>query len=502
MTPGAVLAAGFEYGPQGLHAVGRGGAFTAKADDASAIFWNPSRLSLLRGTHLTIGMNMSNLNLTFDRFDAQKRRVLTDADGNPVYGDPSADPIGDPVPFETARQNAGFFPMGLSLGLVTDFGLEDWAFGIGLNGPAAYGKVGFPSGTTSANRYAFEQMDVLVAFASLSVAWKYKEWFGLGASLQYAMVPNLSYSLTLMGPASAGNQNDPVNNINDLRADVDMADWTGFSAIIGAWGRPVEWLELGFSARVVPVKIKAEGDVRMSGTPNSVFNKEELLPDGSTVRTPFGTTIPGRLEFTYPMSVQLGARYRHVRTDREIFDIEVDFAWEQWSSLDAFVMTTLEENKDMGVAIDPMKIRLERQWKDTYSVRLGGQWNAIPDWLTVRLGGWWESASQPVEYTTLDLPSFDRFGIGAGLSTSIYGFEIGLAYAHVFQMSRTVAEGTGNIRQQLIGVAADGEGNLTQVVRPGYAVNEGRYTSSFDVVTIGISVDWDRLLKKRKVVVD
>ena len=78
------LAGGFEYGPQGLHAVGRGGAFTVKADDASAVYWNPSRLALLRGTHLLINLNTSKLAMDFDRFPAQKRRVSRDTDGNIV----------------------------------------------------------------------------------------------------------------------------------------------------------------------------------------------------------------------------------------------------------------------------------------------------------------------------------------------------------------------------------------------------------------------------------
>jgi len=43
--PSGALAAGFEYGPQGVHALGRGGAFTAGADDPSAIWWNPAALA-------------------------------------------------------------------------------------------------------------------------------------------------------------------------------------------------------------------------------------------------------------------------------------------------------------------------------------------------------------------------------------------------------------------------------------------------------------------------
>jgi len=483
LLAGPALAGGFEYGPQGLHAVARGGAFTVAADDASAVYWNPSRLALLRGTHLLVNLNTSKLGLDFDRFAAQKYRTKGFTDHQMVW-DTEA-PIGDPVAFDTLSQDAGWFPQGVSLAVTSDFGLKDWGFGLSLAGPAAYGKVGYPDGIDSAGRYALMDLDTLVAYVTAAAAYKYKEWFGVGIGLQYVVVPKLLYSMAMMAPAAYTNQNDPVNNGNDLRADLDMSDWTGFSALLGAWARPVEWLELGFNARVVPVKVRATGKVKLGGTQNSVYSAMDPIK------------VDGRLEFTMPATVQVGARYRHVRQDREVFDVEADFVWEQWSAMDAFRMTTTESNSDLGVTIDPMKVTLARHWKDTYSVRLGGQWNAIPQWLTARLGGWWESATQPVAYTSLDLPAFQRFGIGAGLSTNIYGFEVGFSYAHVFQMDRTVAAGTGRIRQQLMGAEKVGD-EFVPVINQGYAVNEGTYKSSYDILTVGISIDWNTLLKKRK----
>jgi long-subunit fatty acid transport protein len=471
--PATALAGGFEYGPQGLHAVGRGGAFTAKADDASAMYWNPSKLSVLKGTHLLVNLNTSLLSLDFDRFPAQKRKVSQDPEtGALSYGDP----VGDPIEFGRSSQNRGWFPMGISMALTSDFGLEDWGFGLSLNGPAAVGAVRYPGDKDAATRYSTAELDTMVAYITAAASYKYKEWFGFGLGLQYMVVPKLKYSLVIIGPAAYTNQNYPVNTINDLRADLSVSDWRGFTALLGAWAKPLPCLEFGFNARIIPVKVKAKGDVKLKGTENSVYESLE---------NPI--QVGGKLEFNMPATVQLGARYMFVRQDREIFDIEADFVWEQWSRMDAFRMATTERAEGPGLAIDPINIALERRWKDTYSVRLGGQWNAIPDWLTARLGGWWESATQPNAYTTVDLPGFSRFGIGFGLSTSIYGFEIGMAYAHVFQMDRTVEAGTGLIRQQLVG---------PEMMIEGYAVNEGKYQSSFDIITVGISVDWNKLISK------
>lgn len=463
---GSAWAAGFEYGPQGFHAVGRGGAFTLKADDASAMYWNPSRLSLLEGTQLHYSHSFTKETLSFHRSPSQKLDYLGNPDGAPDV-------------FDNDHQDRGFFPMGLSLGLSSDFGLRDWAFAIGFVGPAAVGKAGFDDpNDDSATRYSFRDMDILMAFLTASVAWKYhkngRDWFGLGASFQYCTVPSMKYTLNIIAPGGSTNTNDPVQTRNDLEARLNMSDWSKFSAIIGAWVRPIPALEIALSARVVPIHFKLSGDIRMSGTPNSILAK-------------FSEDVPATLSFTYPMSVQTAIRYRHLEGEREVFDLELDFVWEQWSSMEAFKVDFKKDQIEaLGSTILLQELTLVRNYQDTYSVRLGGQYNAIPDWLTVRFGAWWESAAHRSEYSMVDLPSFDRFGVAAGLSTKWRGVELGISYAHVFQLDRTVNPGQGRIYQQIL--QPDGS------IADGYAVNEGSYSGSFDIITIGLNITWETLV--------
>jgi hypothetical protein len=45
------------------------------------------------------------------------------------------------------------------------------------------------------------------------------------------------YTVDIVGPAAAVNQNDPAKNLNDLRVDLDVADWaarTLIEATVGA----------------------------------------------------------------------------------------------------------------------------------------------------------------------------------------------------------------------------------------------------------------------------
>jgi long-subunit fatty acid transport protein len=168
--------------------------------------------------------------------------------------------------------------------------------------------------------------------------------------------------------------------------------------------------------------------------------------------------------------------------------------WENWSTLEAFYMKTLGNFNGPGVTMNPMDITIPRNFVDTHSVRLGGQYNAIKDWLTVRVGGWWESGAMPDAYTNLDLPSWDRWGLGLGLSTNIYGFEIAFSYNHIFQESREVTD--GKITQQVMYVKTDTDGTPVSDVRPGYVVNNGSYSSSIDVFSFGLSYKFGGKAKK------
>ena len=69
--------------------------------------------------------------------------------------------------------------------------------------------------------------------------------------------------------------------------------------------------------------------------------------------------------------------------------------------------------------------------------------------------------------------------------------EVGLSYAHVFQETRTVAEGTGAIPAQTVVPDPEVNGN---VLADGDPANEGTIKSSFDIITIGVGIHFDELI--------
>lgn len=477
-----VAAGGFEYPAQGARAVGRAGAFTVKADDPTALFWNPGKLALLRGTRLLYNHQFVDQDLTFQRTS-------------------TLDPIsGEMVAFAPVSERDEFFPLGMALGLTSDFGLEDWTFALGVYGPNSPGTSAFCNKATSATRYAFIEKDVMLLFYTASVAWKYEELFGVGASLQYVDNPRLKYSMMLDGKSDSPAR--PMNNPFDIQASFDVSDRAGFSAILGAWYRPWRFLEVAASARVVPVYVDAKGSVTIEPPgPTSLLHGNDLyVCDGAMSpeqcldaisANPTGGSkapkLPATISLQLPATFQLGARYVHMDGEREVFDVEVDFVWEHWGSMKAFDVNF--EDRILAVpgltAFAIRDMQMVRNFQDTYSVRVGGDWNAIPGWLTVRAGALWESGALPEAYTHIDYPSFDMFGVAAGATVSWNGLDLTVAYARLIQLERNVSLDEARVRQ--IRVSTQG------VISEGLPVNAGRFTSHYDVLSFALGVHFDEL---------
>jgi len=132
--PAIASAGGLEFPANGTEALGRGGAFTAKADDGTAFEYNVAGFARQRGTRL-----MLDLNLVFSTLEFQRAGVYPDDPKNP------ATPWGG-QPFPKVRDTGGVFAAPF-FGLSTDFGaLDRWTFAVGVYGPSSVGNRTYPLG--------------------------------------------------------------------------------------------------------------------------------------------------------------------------------------------------------------------------------------------------------------------------------------------------------------------------------------------------------------------
>jgi long-subunit fatty acid transport protein len=459
-------AGGFEIPDNGVFALGRGGAFLVRADDPTALMWNPGALVKLKGTHL-----LYDHALVFDH--SRFTRAATDLPEGRDYG---FDPL---APVEN---DDTLFALGGALILATDLGLADWAFAVGFYGPSAHGAKSFP--TEGGQRYLLTSLEALLFYPSVSIAYGKEDSFGVGVTLQLVMAPSLEMGLVVDG-SQAGGLNAYYSG-NDVLATISMSDMLSFSAIFGAWWRPIPALELGVSGRVVPAFLQFDGEFTLSNVPGQTqFSEQQLSVPGSRAQ----------MDLTIPPTAKVGARYRHLDGEREVFDVEVNLVYEAWSLVERYDVH-LDGTINLFVGAEAPDTVIEKRWRDTLSVRLGGTWNVIAaesDFpssvgdLQLSLGGFFETGAVPEGYEHLDFMSFDRFGLGFGVAGRVGPVRLKLAYAHVFQEDRVVDERFGKVYQQRpldpCPERCDGGAGWS-----GVPSNAGKFESGFDVLSLGVEL--------------
>jgi long-subunit fatty acid transport protein len=420
-APRPAAAGGFELPDHGARAVGRGAAFTVRADDLTAIAHNPGGLSRLRGAGLLYSHNALYAPLRFTRAPSAVPQPAGTSDGSPD-------------PLATVENETPLFALGGFFVAATDFGLEDWTFAAGVYGPNAVGGQRWP--VTGGQRWMLVELDAIIVYYSLAAAYGRRDRWGVGVTLQLAHQPMTRMSLVVDG--AIGGAQSPYASGTDVLATISLAAPPAPTALVGAWWRPVPWLELGASGRVVPVWLHASGDIALSNTPGgSQFTPQQLEVDGSAAR----------LEMVLPPTARAGARYRHLDGAREVFDLELNVVYEAWSMVRGFDVE-LDGTIKLFAAHEAPDVKLDKRWRDTLSLRLGGTWN--PDGLPLSLsaGTFVESGAVPNAYSHLDFPSFDRLGLSAGAHGTLGPLTWALSYSFIAQAPRSVSEAYGKVFQQ------------------------------------------------------
>ena len=470
------IAGGFTLPGTGSRAMSRGAAFTALADDLTAIAINPGGLSRLSGTHILYNHNFHYTPSAFTRYTPTAMEDSFPISDRP--GDPGA----------RVENETPFFALGAMLGVATDFGLDDWTFALGIYGPNAVGNQQYA--TDGGQRYMLTSLEMLLVYYTLGVSWGHKDTFGIGATVQYAHLPVTKFGQVVDG--TLGGTPSPYYSTTDLEAILDLDDPGTMTAQIGAWWRIIPELEFGISARVVPVMLNPTGKVQLNKLDGQNFAGN---PD-STVTLQGGDAS---LDITLPIILRTGLRYRHLSGEREVFDLELDFVYEAWSSIDAYDIE-LSGSVDIDVdgpngTVPPINtalttLTLEKRWRDTYSVRFGGTWNAVEDLFSVSAGALWESGASHNRYSHLDFPSFDRLGFGAGFRLQGSGVDFSLAYLHILQEDREVSEQIGKVFQQRpLSPCPENCGPIT-----GVPANAGTFETAFHQLQLSLSFHIDAWL--------
>ena len=450
----ALADGGYFPGTKGARAAGRGGAFAVKADDAMAVAFNPAGLARLRGTHAQAGNRFS---YQYQFYERQSTLDWGTTGGIPRF-----------IEFAPVENEKPWFLLDPLIGVTSDLGLDNWGFALVVYAPPGAREQQFP--IDGGQRYQMVSRKSEVINYTASAAWKYKDLFGIGASLQWIYLRALEYQLVIDANPSVKEAN-PVRAQYDLLSTVSGSDPFTLNAYIGAWYRAAPFLEFGVSGQVIPTSWEVDGTLNID--PINTAEEVSLTRNGQPADDV-------TLSLPLPISARAGVRYIGLQGDQETFDVEFDVVYETWSRVDTFTLDSKGMSASLqGTEIPIGVVEIEKYWNDTLGFHLGGDYAVLPGALVARAGGYYETAVAEPAYPAVDFPSGPFVGGTLGGSVFLSNLEIALGYEYRHQLERRVQEGDGRVYQELPGCPPPyNDANQCHpefLGQPSPAVNGGRY---------------------------
>ena len=471
---------GYYGGALGARAAGRSGAFVARADDPTAIAYNPAGLAQIGGTVVMVGNRVSYNGYSYTR-------APTDDWGHLVNGSPP------PVTFSQVSNSRNWQLLEPMIAVASNLGLPNWGFALAAYASPGASAIDFPKPPfpepasaehPAGQRYMMLSREAIFVNYTASAAWKFHDLFGVGVTLDWIAVPRLNYSLMIDGTPFAMTVNPVYSNL-DMVAETKGSDWFTFNAILGAWFRPVPFLQFGVAGQVIPANVKTKSTLTVTPQDQSM-GRVELERDG----------IPANdvnVNLPLPLSARAGARYRHLRGGREFFDVELDAEYETWSRVNEFALEThgLVANFQ-GASPELGTIAIQKHWRDTLALKLGGDVSVIPNKLALRGGAFYETGVADPAYANVDFPGGPMMGGSLGGSVVFGHWEVALAYQLRHQMTVNVDEASARVYQQVPASACappytdDTKCHPEFLGQPSPAINAGTYNATSHYIAVAL----------------
>jgi long-chain fatty acid transport protein len=394
LAPLAAHAGGMFLPARGARPLGRAGSFVAGADDGGAIYYNPAGLSDIDGVSVLFDLGLNFNQVHYDRVDSGGNKLKG------VDGDVDLLPI-PTLAITWKPKKAPWFTLGGGV----------WAPYLGLNS--------YPE--TGPTRYSRVTLDgSLVLVMELAASFRLGDHFWLGAGFQ-----NLYLNFKSRSTLSACTELNcaPEDTSFDSLTELNVTSAFTPSGIMGAI-LAYEKVRAGVSVQL-PFFVRADGTVKTRLPTDPFFANSRVVGDSVSV------------SFDFPFMVRAGVEYRPIKPVR----VELGFDYEAWSMLDKHTI------QPHGIYIDGVPgvgryylntMYIERHLEDTFSIHIGGEYEAIKDRLVVRAGYLFESNATPDEYHTVFSPDGTHNLIALGLSVKLKKVRLDLSYGHMFTTDRTV----------------------------------------------------------------
>jgi long-chain fatty acid transport protein len=396
-------AAGLKVNEQGAKAMAMGNAFTAQADDPSALFYNPAGIAFLKGTQVSAG----STTILVPQTEFSGTAPLS---GNPPTG------VGTATVFEKAKQDIFIAP---TLYMTHAFEGIPLSVGFGINAIYPLAKTWDESSAFRAEVMNIEvkpinfQPTVAYRFDNLNLA------LAAGLDVTYALV-SMQKMAYAPNPANANS----AYELGNLGLDGTATD-IGYN--LGLKWKPVDSISFGAAYRS-KIDLHIDGTANFLATTPAGFNMTGMTTSATSPYSRTRVTSDVSTRITLPSSLGLGLAWQ----PNDKTTLEFDAEWTEWSSFEKLEFSfSGPQFANFNNKPKPLK------WKDVWCYKVGGQY-AISKNVDLRAGYMYDK--NPIPDSTIGpvLPDSDRhsFSIGQGFHNDLLSFDIAYMWTHF--LDRTV----------------------------------------------------------------
>ena len=383
---------------QGARATGMGLAFTAVADDPSAIFYNPAGLGWL--THYEASVGGSLLTRTSGEF----------AGASPYPGAGVT---------EHLQKQSFLLPTTYAvLPLVKDLN-----FGLGVFAPYGLG-VRWENPDTWSGRFIAQ--NAVVQSTDLNPVLSYRILpqlaIAVGADIRFSKVM-LEQNQAAINPFT----NSAVD-VAHVKLNGDLLDNHGWGWNAGILVKPVDMFSLGVSYRS-KIKINYSESAKFIQRPTGNAALDALV----ATKLPSPGSHKALTTIEFPSTVNIGAAVNLLDSK---LTISAEADWTQWSTFKTLDVVFPD--------LPTLGIHRQNLWSSSWAYRGGLQYKVTKEF-AVRAGYYYDNTPQPAADAGPILPDSSRnvYTIGFGYNTESWGVDIGDAYIK-FKDRRTPASNTDN----------------------------------------------------------
>lgn len=482
----AAHAGGFEVVGKSAQSLARGGAVLARAEDPLVLADNPAGLAELRGTQLTLNLNLALFDACVDPAgyygwgvyppSARSRFIDPETGEEEIVALGEIDNSGrrprvaardyyeDPYDTVCLDQSVTPIPQLAWATRVT----QDLGVGFGFVFPAAMpsGRWGGENGIIrgdegdlrpAATRYQMLSANNLGVFPTVGFGYRIAEMLRIGAAFEWGVIAinNRTMSAAIGGTTPA----------NDIVAHVKAQDWfvPAVNASVHLVPSDAIDLVLGFRWQA-DVDAKGEADLTSGLFDPALKPKTDVGIEIDSIRQKmpwklrFGIRYADRLlprpegtgsqESDFASGQDIHDPLQDERWDIEL-DVEyqlngrneqqvVDFVDDQRIQFEAAV--PIQSGAMAPTAAVPDEVVIQKRWRDQVSVRVGGTYNVLPGLLGVSAGAHYETRGVDPSHMQVDFWPLSRVGVHGGVIVRVANaIDLVLAYAHVFQETLVVA---------------------------------------------------------------